>query len=388
MKPAFELAQVIERFGDHYIEKYKPNTYTLRILRAIQLCRTAALGGHVDQCEDDSCKHLRISYNSCRNRHCPKCQNTRREAWIEDRKTDLLPVPYFHVVFTVPETLNRTFLQKPALCYSLLFRAAWDTLAQFFFTKLQAEPGMIAILHTWGQNLSFHPHLHCIVPAGGIGLRNHWKQLKISAKGKVYLFPVENLSKVFRGKLTDGLNNITPIDKALRKQLYENQWVVYTKEPFAGPESVIEYLGRYTHKTAISNHRILSINEQGVSFRWRDYRDNTQKVMALEGQEFIRRFSQHILHKGFVRIRHYGFLSATKRPVLKDIQKQLGVVPVDTPRKKHWKETCRQLLGYDPDLCPKCGKSKMVIIHRFHPGRSPPLHLIQQLHHQSNNHHK
>jgi len=383
MRPACELARVIERFSPAYIEQYHPNSYSQRVLKAIRLCRTAALGGHIDQCEDESCRHLRISYNSCRNRHCPKCQNTQREAWIGDRKQDLLPVPYFHVVFTVPETLNRIFLQSPWQCYNLLFHAAWDTLAQFFLTKLGAEAGMISILHTWGQNLSFHPHLHCIVPAGGIGIRHQWKQLKVSASGKVYLFPVENLSRVFRGKLMDSLWKLSLVDMNLKKELYRKEWVVNTKEPFAGPDSVIEYLGRYTHKTAISNHRIPGISEKGVTFRWRDYRDNKQKIMTLEGVEFLRRFSQHILKKGFVRIRHFGFLSAIKRPILHEIQQSMGVTPETVRKRKHWKEICRQSPGYDPDICPRCGKATMITIERFLPCRGPPLRYLHQLIHSS-----
>ena len=198
MKPAFELAQIIDRFGNEFVQQHTPNAYVQRTLRAIQQCRTAALGGHVDQC--DTCGHIRISYNSCRNRHCPKCQNTQREAWIEDRKADLLPVPYFHVVFTVPDSLNALFLHRAQILYNVLFRAAWETIAQFAFSSLNAETGMIAVLHTWGQNLSLHPHLHCIVPGGGVDHKNQWKQVRMSVNGKIFLFPVKNMSMVFRGK--------------------------------------------------------------------------------------------------------------------------------------------------------------------------------------------
>ena len=226
----------------------------LRTLRAIQHCRTSVLGGHVDQC--DVCGYTRISYNSCRNRHCPKCQNTQREAWIENRKRDLLPVPYFHVVFTVPDTLNRLFMHYPADLYSLLFATAWETIAPFSFTKLHAETGMVAVLHTWGQNLSLHPHIHCVVPGGGVNYQGHWKQVDTSATGKLFLFPVKNLSNVFRGKFMAALLKRFPQERTFLRDLYRTEWVVYAKEPFAGPDQVVEYLGRYTHKVAIGNHRI------------------------------------------------------------------------------------------------------------------------------------
>ena len=249
-----------------------------RTLRAIKHCRTASLGGHVDKC--DSCGHIRISYNSCRNRHCPKCQNTQREAWIENRKQDLLPVPYFHVVFTVPDKLNALFIRYPVQMYNLLFQSVWHTIQQFSFTKLHAETGMVAVLHTWGQNLSLHPHLHCVVPGGGIDYKGQWKQVNTSANGKVFLFDVKNLSTVFRGKLMDGLKKIVSLDKTQVRELYKTNWVVYAKEPFAGPEQVVEYLGRYTHKVAIGNHRLLNIDTNGITFRWRDYRDNKEKIMS------------------------------------------------------------------------------------------------------------
>jgi hypothetical protein len=271
LRPAFELAQIIERFGSQFADKYQPNGYILRTLGAIRSCRTSSLGGHVDRC--CSCGHIRVSYNSCRNRHCPKCQNTQREAWIEDRKQDLLTVPYFHVVFTVPDKLNPLFLADSPAMYNLLFRAVWQTMQQFFCTRLNAEGGMITVLHTWGQSLSLHPHIHCIVPGGGIDWKGRWKGVPVSENGKVFLFPVKALSKVFRGKLTASLHQSYPTKKERIKASRDHEWVVYTKEPFAGPSSVVEYPGRYTHKIAISNHRLLNIDDQGVTFRWRDYRD-------------------------------------------------------------------------------------------------------------------
>jgi len=373
VKLLFELAQVIDRFAGEFEHLHVPNAYQRRTLSAIQRCRTAAMGGHVDRC--DTCGHVRISYNSCRNRHCPKCQNTQREAWIDNRKADLLPVPYFHVVFTVPDRLNGLFLQYPVKMYNLLFASAWDTIAQFAYTKLHAETGMVAMLHTWGQNLSLHPHLHCVVPGGGINYKGQWKQVNTSINGKVFLFDVKNLSVVFRGKFKCGLQKLMPVDKPFISQLYNDPWVVYAKEPFAGPEQVVEYLGRYTHKVAISNHRILNIDDQGVLFRYIDYRDNKQKTMLLQGPEFLRRFCQHILPRGFVRIRHYGLLSTARRKQLTQLQLAFGIVVPEKKERKNWKEICRQHLNYNPDLCPCCGKGNMVTIEIFSRGRPPP-HLL------------
>ena len=371
MRPRYELAQIIDRFGDEFEQKHSPNSYVRRTLGALKRCRTSSLGGHVDKC--DECGHIRISYNSCRNRHCPKCQNTQREAWVEDRKQDLLPVPYFHVVFTVPDTLNSLFLEHPADLYNLLFTSTWETISQFSYTQLHAETGMVAILHTWGQNLSLHPHIHCVVPGGGINYRGQWKQVSTSENGKVFLFRVENLSRVFRGKFIDALKKKLPQEKKFINGLYKTPWVVYSKEPFAGADQVIDYLGRYTHKVAIGNHRLLNVDETGVRFSCRDYRDNKEKVMPLEGAEFLRRFCMHILPKRFVRIRHYGLLSTARRQELRELQQAFGISIQKVREKKHWKEVCREHLNYDPDLCPQCGKGHMSTIEMFFGPRPPPL---------------
>ena len=371
MKPRYELAEVIDRFGEAFELKHSPNSYVKRTLSALLRCRTSSLGGHVDKC--DKCGHIRISYNSCRNRHCPKCQNTHREAWIENRKHDLLPVPYFHVVFTVPDKLNSLFLQHPVILYNVLFASTWETIAQFSYTKLHAETGMVAILHTWGQNLSVHPHVHCVVPGGGINFKGQWKQVKTSKNGKVFLFKIENLSKVFRAKFINVLEKMLLQDERFVQDLRKTDWVVYAKEPFAGPEQVIEYLGRYTHKVAISNHRILNVDETGVCFSWRDYRDDKVKAMTLEGDEFLRRFCMHILPKRFVRIRHYGLLSTTRREELRQLQRAFGINTPKVREKKHWKDVCREHLNYDPDICPQCGKGHMSTIEMFFGPRPPPL---------------
>jgi hypothetical protein len=292
---------------------------------------------------------------------------------VEDRKQDLLPVPYFHVVFTVPDKLNSLFLEKPADLYNLLFACTWETIAQFSYTQLHAETGMVAILHTWGQNLSLHPHIHCVVPGGGINFRGKWKQVSISENGKVFLFSVKSLSRVFRGKFIEALQKKMPQTKKFIDDLYKDDWVVYSKEPFAGPEQVIEYLGRYTHKVAIGNHRLLNVDETGVRFSWRDYRDNKEKVMPLVGAEFLRRFCMHILPKRYVRIRHYGLLSTSHRAELRELQQTFGINTPTVREKKHWKEVCREHLKYDPDICPQCGKGHMSTIELFYAPRPPPL---------------
>jgi hypothetical protein len=370
LRPRHELAEIIDRFEEDFQEKHSPNSYVKRTLSALKRCRTSSLGGHVDKC--DQCGHIRISYNSCRNRHCPKCQNTQREAWVEDRKQDLLPVPYFHVVFTLPDKLNGLFIEYPADLYNLLFACTWETIAQFSYTQLHAETGMVAILHTWGQNLSLHPHIHCVVPGGGINFRGKWKQVSTSENGKVFLFSVKSLSRVFRGKFIEALQKNLPQSEKFVNSLYKDDWVVYSKEPFAGPEQVIEYLGRYTHKVAIGNHRLLNVDETGVRFSWRDYRDNKEKVLPLEGAEFLRRFCMHILPKRFVRIRHYGLLSTARRKELRELQQAFGINTPKVREKRNWKEVCREHLKYDPDICPQCGKGHMSTIELLFGPRPPP----------------
>jgi hypothetical protein len=246
----------------------------------------------------------------------------------------------------------------------------------FFLTRIHADGGMITVLHTWGQNLSLHPHIHCIVPGGGIGWKGQWKSVTVSENGRVFLFPVKALSRVFKGKLSSRLRQDYPQHIDRIKAAWSQDWVVYTKEPFAGPASVIEYLGRYTHKIAISNHRLLAINDQDVTFQWRDYRDNRQKTMALDGTEFLRRFCQHILPSGFVRIRYYGILSSSRKEDFRQLQITMCIQPSPVNKKenrKPWKEICRNHLNYDPDLCPQCKKGTMVVIEHFTSQRGPPL---------------
>jgi hypothetical protein len=296
---------------------------------AIMSCHTSALGGHVFQC--GHCGHEQITYNSCRNRHCPSCQAGARIEWVEKRMEELLPVPYFHVVFTLPAELNPFALRNKASMYNILFRAASETLRALAEREkyLGAEIGFIAVLHTWGQNLMDHPHLHCVVPAGGLSDgREEW----VKTPDKDFLFPVKVVSKLFRGKFLDlfrkaignreilfhgALRQFEDDPESFRRlvdSLYKTEWVVYLKEPFASPQAVLKYLGRYTHRIAISNRRITGLTEETVSFKWKDYADgNKEKVMTLSRVEFIRRFLMHVLPTGFVRIRYFGFMGQAVR---------------------------------------------------------------------------
>jgi hypothetical protein len=294
-----------------------------------------------------------------------------------NREEDLLPVSYFHVVFTLPGQLNPLCRKYPETMYTILFRSAWETVEAFSLDHkhLGAQSGMIAILHTWGQQLWLHPHVHCIIPGGGINPQSKWKHAKSNGK---YLFPKKALSKVFRGKYMDKLGRWAKskgfeLQEPLIKDLYKNKWVVYAKRPFLGPQMVIEYLGRYTHKIAISNHRIKHIDNGKVTFTWKDYRDGEKrKVMTLQSSEFLRRFCLHILPPGYVRIRHYGFLSCRKKPLLRSLQQQMGLTP-EKQEKLPWQRICKLRLGFDVETCPCCGKGIMVTIQRWLPGRSPPI---------------
>lgn len=369
MRPSFEVADVINTHWQDLPRSCQFNTWQLRTLDAMRRCRTASLGGHVDLCT--SCGHTRISYNSCRNRHCPKCQQIQRERWIQAREAELLPATYFHVVFTLPEALNKLCLFEPAKVYKLLFDTAWSVMKSFAHDKkhLGAETGMIAILHTWGQNLSLHPHLHCIVPGGGLTKAGFWKHAKNDGE---FLFPVKALSPVFRARFVAALRKtLTGLDRDFYDALFKTPWVVYAKDAFGGPQQVIEYLGRYTHKIAISNHRLLDITDKAVTFHYKDYRDaSKKKIMTLDAQEFIRRFSLHILPKGFMRIRHYGILSSSrKQKTLPIIHEQLNSKYL-LPEKKDWKQISTAL-GFNPNCCPLCKQQTMITLLSFD-RRGPP----------------
>jgi hypothetical protein len=358
---------------------------------AIEVCRTSALGGHVDECTQ--CGHTRISYNSCRNRHCPKCQTLAKEKWLEDRKRDLLPVSYFHIVFTVPEELNFLTLTNQKVLYSIFFKASSETLLELSREPkyLGADIGFTTILHTWGQNLMNHPHVHCVVPSGGLSLDGtRW----IGSK-KDFFIPVKVLSKKFRGKFLYYLKKeyycghqlkfIGEIENLRFKdvfqcfvdELYKKEWVVYCKPPFGSAEHVLEYLGRYTHKVAISNNRIIAIENGFIVFKWRDYSDNNkEKYMTVTSEEFIRRFLMHVLPQKFVKIRHYGILSNRGRGnKLKRCRTLLGILVMNETQllaKSIVAELMLRITGIDINVCPCCN-GKMVTKAKIDPkAYSPP----------------
>ena len=378
------MQDIVRLYGDSYRRQcgktVSPQQHTA--MRHIESCRTAALGGHVDRC--DTCGHERISYNSCRDRHCPKCQFLKKEKWLEDRLNDFLPIAYFHVVFTIPDSLNSILLNNQKIMYDLFFRSVSETLKKLSADKkhIGARIGFIAVLHTWGQNLSYHPHVHCIVTGGGLSNnRKTWHNAKND-----FLFPVKVMGTLFRGKflsylkkeyLRDTLKTGTKKDFFLLiNSMYELNWVVYAKPPFKKPETVFEYLARYTHRIAISNHRIIKIENDQVFFYWRDYADgNRKKIMALDAHEFIRRFLLHVLPKKFVKIRHFGlFGNRNRRVLLAACREALRV------HQRHhenlveqWKQTLLRVTGFDVDRCPCCGNGTMVLIHEITPAycRSP-----------------
>lgn len=363
MRSEYEVAHVLTRSW-HNVETSGLNSWQVRTLRAIKDCRTVALGGHVDAC--DSCGQVQISYNSCRNRHCPKCQGHKRQQWIEARESELLPVPYFHVVFTLPDDLNSIALYKPKVVYDTLFKAAWETIEAF--TGKGNKAGMISILHTWGQNLSLHPHIHCIIPGGFVDRNGSWKLSK--TKGK-FLFPVKAMSKVFRAKYVALLRaSDIEVEQSTYDALFKKEWVVYAKRPFGSPKSVVEYLGRYTHKIAISNHRILFINDDTVTISYKDYRtDGQKKTMTLTHEEFVRRFALHILPKRFVRIRHFGILSSTwKISKLTDLQSKLTRLALTS-----WPVVIK---GSYLKACPCCKTGQMLTLLTFG-RRGPPCEYIK-----------
>jgi hypothetical protein len=347
-------------------------------MRAIEICRTADLGGHLDQC--DHCGTVRISYNSCRNRHCPKCQCLEKERWLEAREKDLLPTPYFHVVFTLPEELRPLALRNQKVLYSLLFKSVSETLTELARDSkhLGAEIGFMAILHTWSQTLIHHPHLHCLVTGGGLSLDGkRWFRSR-----KDFFIPVSVLSCLFRGKFLDGLKKLYEAGelqfpgqieelkeasafKRFLTNLYHQAWVVYCKPSLKHSEKVMDYLGRYTHRVALSNDRLVKLEGNGVTFRWRDSADHDKiKLLTLEAFEFIRRFMLHVLPSQFVKIRYYGILShrSRKRKLLR-CKKLLGVwIPEQSKEvlKETWQDLLTRITGIDPRVCPYCGKGKMI----------------------------
>jgi hypothetical protein len=389
IRPPLEVADLVRTAGTEFIERNRQwiRWPHIKVLLAIARCRTAALGGHIDQCT--RCGHrATISYNSCRNRHCPKCQTGAREHWLEARRRELLPSPYAHVVFTLPQQLAPLALQNKKIIYDLLLRTSAETLLEVARNprRLGAEIGFFSVLHTWNQKLQLHPHVHCVVPAGGLSL-DHTRWIRSHPR---FFLPRSVLRRRFRGKFVAGLKSafqrgqlhlsgdlsllVQPrVFASWLRPLFRKNWVVYCKPPFGGPEYVLQYLGRYTHRVAISNHRLISLADGQVTFRWRDSaHHNEQKVMSLSLDEFLRRFLLHLLPKGFVRIRHFGFLANRRRANLLPLCRQaLTVVqPQTQPEASAPKET-RPLW-----LCPNCG-GPMVVIDRLSAAqlqlRSPPL---------------
>lgn len=361
-------------------------------MSAIEACRTSLLGGHKDKC--DSCGHLEISYNSCRNRHCPKCQFLRKEKWIEARAEDLLPIQYFHVVFTIPSELNPLVLSNQKVIYNLLFRSVSETLVELGNDpkRLGARIGFMGILHTWGQNLMDHPHIHCVVTGGGLSSEGgRWVSCR-----KGFFIPVRVMSVLFRGKFLDYLKRhyesgdlVFPgiighlreplVFEEFRKQFYHKKWVVYCKPPFNGVEGVLQYLSRYTHRIAISNHRILKLQDGKVSFLWRDYSDgDKEKIMTLDADEFIRRFLLHVLPDRFVKIRHYGLLANRRRKdniaLCRELLGSCTIVTKDKDTPVTWQELLLKVYGVDVTKCPVCKTGNMVRVEVLYPSRcnGPP----------------
>ncbi len=357
------------------------NLHVQKVLNRLKLCRTAALGYHVYQCANDNCREIKYQYHSCRDRHCPQCGAVKKEQWTEARMQELLPVKYYHVVFTLPHELNSLVLGYRKVLYKLLFESSSQTLLDFAKdTKyLGAVPGIISVLHTWGQQLSFHPHIHCIVSGGGITNDGNWRD----ARKNIYrfLFPLKAMNAVYRTKFLQALKALIANRKvipatgtdmqALFNLLYRKEWVIYAKAPFGGPHAVIEYLGRYTHKVAISNHRICSINDQAgtVTFSYKDYADgNKQKQMDLDTGEFIRRFEQHILPKGFTKIRTYGYLGNRDRhrrinAILQKMNLPLHKGLIKIPMELHMMER----YGINIRECPCCRQETLQLIKIFYP---------------------
>ncbi|MCP4869159.1 MAG: IS91 family transposase [Proteobacteria bacterium] len=361
-----ELADLFARFGD----ELSMSPERSRVAQNIVRCRTAALGGHINAC--DECEHEEISYNSCRDRHCPKCGGLQQARWVEARRDELLPVEYFHVVFTIPDVLHPLFLANPRTAYGLLFSAVATTLKEVALNpvRLGAKIGWTAVLHTWTQKLLYHPHVHCIVPGGGLSVDGErWVSCKPG-----FLLPVKVLSTVFRGVLLRKLERALDKEKlkaprgwsSLRLQAAASKkWTVYAKRPFAGPEQVLTYVGRYTHRVALSNRRLVALDSRRVTLTWRDRADhNRRKLLVLDAAELLRRFLLHVLPRGFMRIRHYGFLASSVRRKSLALCRRLLEVPGKEgdglTEPESWQELLLRLTGVDVTRCPCCKSGRMV----------------------------
>ena len=386
MRARFELADVVSLFGAALLAGTRCTPLQLKVLGKISDCRTASLGGHEEVC--DNCGTVRYSYNSCGDRHCPKCQAVKQAFWIDDLLHKTLPVKHYHIVFTMPHQLNKIALQNDRMYYELLFAAVWNTLRSFGYTHFGSETGAICVLHTWGQNLSLHPHIHCIVPAAGYTLDGQWKEIGHCGK---YLYPVHQLGDAFKGRFPDSLkralrkqNMLTFSDEAVQ-EAYNTRWVVHCEPSMADADHVIKYLGQYTHRVAITNQRILNIAAGKVTFLAKDYRDRAiKKPVTLDGVEFLRRFTLHILPKRFVKIRHYGIYNHTvKRNLELQFVEQEKNPSVDVLiNQKLLPQTRLQrfksLTGIDPCMCQICKSGRMVAIRELPRIRSPAWPLTEE----------
>ena len=381
------LADVFHQFGPEYRALYADRMPVshLKTMRAIETCRTPVLGGHLYEC--DHCHKQHFVFHSCRNRHCPTCQFLPREKWVQERMRDLLPIPYFHVVFTIPSELRRLFRRNQECCYKLLFQAASETLLTLAADPkhLGAQVGFIAVLHTWSQLLAYHPHIHCIVTGGGLSRdRKTW----IHASDTFFI-PVNVFGALFRGKLLAFLKDAAdrgdlqidapPAFKKSLSPLYAKKWNVDCREPFSGPEHVVEYLGRYTHRVAISNHRIRAINDRSVTFTYRDPDDPSKtRPATFPAIEFIRRFLQHVLPAGFVKIRHYGILAnRNSKALVSRVRLLLASPPAPVHREPQpWHELLETLTGINPFKCPFCKEGTLVLVAELQPQRAPPYTML------------
>jgi hypothetical protein len=388
-QPAFELADIFRQYGEPFRQAHALPREQLRVMRAIEVCRTAALGGHVEEC--DHCSHTRIAYNSCRNRHCPKCQNTERARWLESRKAELLPVEYFHVVFTVPEPIARIAFYNPAIVYGILFRAVSETLLTIARDPqhLGAEIGFFAILHTWGQNLLHHPHVHCVIAGGGLNPdHDRWVACRPG-----FFLPVRVLSRLFRRLFLQALEQafakgklqwcgeLEDLQQSDRFAEYlgpsrETEWVVYAKPPFGGPTQVLEYLGRYTHRVAVSNERLLAMPDGHVTFQWKDYRRqgrHRSRTLTLTAEEFIRRFLIHVVPPQFRRIRHYGFLANRhrKQKVARCRQLLGNAATQLLPNMEQCALLLASLVSRPVARCPVCRRGEMIRVQTLPAYRFP-----------------
>lgn len=380
------IQDVFLKFYPHYKDKYTPSAQQAKAAGDIMHCKTADLGGHVEKCED--CGHIAVHYNSCRNRHCPSCQGVKKEVWVDERSRDILNAPYFHVVFTMPQALHSLIYQNQTLLYPLMYKALAQTLMELSQDAkyLGAQIGFFSLLHTWGQDLHYHPHIHTVVLAGGLTKLKQWRRTS-----RKFFIPVKVLSKKFRGKYLyylkeyyrqnqlkfygDAKRYYNPkCFQNLMDQCYAQNWYSFTQRTFSGPIAVIKYLGRYTHQIALSNTRIVSMDEHTVSITVKDYKDKSRKkILTLKGVEFIRRFLMHILPKGFVKIRHYGLLANRNRKTKLALCRKLTRSPSVTPKFEGLKtlEILCLLVGRDVTVCPTCGKGKMQTKCTVYPGASP-----------------